>query len=303
MPDNRHSKPHPVKVPTGQLASFRRRRADLLARGEPTGYSKTVAKTWSLAFGRLEQAEPGAVGLLRLLAFCAPEAVPLRLLLQPRPGLAGSLEAQVVPVLTRLLEDPLAVNDAVAVLGRYSLVSLAADGSVSVHRLVQAVTVDHMPADLAGHWRQAAAAVIEAAIPAHTDQPETWPVCTALLPHARVALSDHSDGLARIANYLGRRGSYAAARDLQLRILEARERVLDAEHPKLGRSVSGDDSRDRQPEPALRLMGQVGPEPARDAPGKVATMISSNRRLARTFSMASSGSELAKIALHGTPSA
>ena len=34
----------------------------------------------------LQQAAPGAVGLLRLLAFCAPEAIPLRLLLQPRPG-------------------------------------------------------------------------------------------------------------------------------------------------------------------------------------------------------------------------
>ena len=63
----------------------------LLARGEPTGYSKTVATTWALAFDRLEQSAPGAVGLLRLLAFCAPEAIPLRLLLQPRPGLAGQL--------------------------------------------------------------------------------------------------------------------------------------------------------------------------------------------------------------------
>ena len=32
----------------------------------------------------------GRGGLLRLLAFCAPEAIPLRLLLQPRPGLAGA---------------------------------------------------------------------------------------------------------------------------------------------------------------------------------------------------------------------
>ena len=71
----------------GYLALFRQRRAELLARGEPAGYSKTVASTWALAFDRLQQAEPGAVGLLRLLAFCAPEAIPLRLLLQPRPGL------------------------------------------------------------------------------------------------------------------------------------------------------------------------------------------------------------------------
>ena len=75
----------------GYLASFRQRRPDLLGRGEPTGYDKTVATTWALAFETWQQAAPGAAGLLRLLAFCAPEAIPLRLLLQPRPGLAERL--------------------------------------------------------------------------------------------------------------------------------------------------------------------------------------------------------------------
>ena len=77
----------------GYLALFRQRRADMLGRGEPTGYPETVATTWSLAFEDLQQAAPGAAGLLRLLAFCAPEAIPLRLLLQPRPGLAEQLGA------------------------------------------------------------------------------------------------------------------------------------------------------------------------------------------------------------------
>ena len=75
----------------GYLASFRRRRTEMLARGEPTGHSKTVATTWRLAFEHLQQAAPGAVGLLRLLANCASEAIPLPLLLQPRPGLGTGL--------------------------------------------------------------------------------------------------------------------------------------------------------------------------------------------------------------------
>ena len=193
----------------GYLALFRQRRADLLARGEPTGYGKTVASTWALAFDRLQQTAPGAVGLLRLLAFCAPEAIPLRLLLQPRPGLAERLGDEVAPVLAPLLEDPLAAGDAIAALRRYSLVTPAADGSVSVHRLVQAVTADQMPAELARQWRQAAAALIEAAIPGDTELPGTWPMCAALLPHAQAALADDSDGMARIANYLGSSGGYA----------------------------------------------------------------------------------------------
>ena len=216
---------------TGYLDSFRQRRPEMLARGEPTGYRSTVAATWSLAFGRLEQSAPGAAGLLRLLACCAPEAVPLRLLLQPREGLANRLGQDVAPVLVPLLEDQLATGDAIAALRRYSLISPPADGSVSVHGLVQVVTFNQIPAEHRRQWRQAAAALIEAAIPADTKSPSTWPVCATLLPHAQKALADHSVGMARIASYLGHSGSHAAARNLQSKIAEACARVHGPEHP------------------------------------------------------------------------
>jgi len=215
------------------LALFGQRRPDLLGRGEPAGYPGTVATTWRVAFQDVQQAAPGAAGLLRLLAFCAPEAVPLRLLLQPRPGLAGRLSPEVAPVLGPLLADPLAAGDAIAVLRRYSLISPPADGSVSVHRLVQAVTADQMPAELAAAWRQAAAALIQAAIPADVALPGTWPACAALLPHAQAALDLTSDGLWQIARYLGYSGSYPAARDLFRMVADAHTEndAYGPEHP------------------------------------------------------------------------
>jgi hypothetical protein len=118
--------------PAEYLARFRARRAALLARGEPLGCSKTVASTWSVALGQLERFAPLAVGLLRLLACCAPEAVPLPLLLRPHPGLSGQLAVGVAPALVSLLEDPLEVHDAIGALRQYSLVTLAGDDSVSV---------------------------------------------------------------------------------------------------------------------------------------------------------------------------
>jgi Tetratricopeptide repeat len=205
----------------GYLASFRRRRTDLLGRGEPTGYPQTVATTWKLAFGDLQRVAPGAAGLLRLLAFCAPEVIPLRLLLQPRPELAGRLGDEVAPALVPLLEDPLAAGDAIAALRRYSLISPPADGSVSVHRLVQAVTTDQMPAELGSQWRQAAAALIEEAIPDDPELPANWPVYAALLPHAQAVLDLTSDGMGQIAQYVGYSGSYPAARDLYGLIADA----------------------------------------------------------------------------------
>ena len=113
----------------------------MLGRGEPTGYPRTVATTWTLAFGDLPQAAAGRGRPLRLLAFCAPEAIPLRLLLQPRPGLAGRLGEEVAPVLAPLVEDKLAAGDAIAALRRYSLdypgprrVGVGAPAGPSCHR-------------------------------------------------------------------------------------------------------------------------------------------------------------------------
>jgi hypothetical protein len=216
--------------PAEYLAQFRARRAALLARGEPLGYSKTVASTWSVALGQLEQSAPLTVGLLRLLACCAPEAVPLHLLLRPRPGLPWPFTADVEAALAPLLLDPLAVHDAIGALRQYSLVTLAGEDSVLVHRLVQAVTFDQMPANLAGQWRQAAAALIGAAIPADASTPETWPACAALLPHALAALAPDGDAMGRIASYLGLSGSFAAARDLWGTVAGARDQVLGPGH-------------------------------------------------------------------------
>ena len=215
----------------GYLALFRQRRVAMLARGEPTGSSQTVATTWSLAFEHVQEAEPTAVGLLQLLANFAPEAIPLSLLLQPRPGLGDELGLGIAPVLVPLLEDPLAAKDAIAALRRHSLISAPADGAVSVHRLVQAVTIAQMRAELATAWRRAAAVVIEAALPADPRSPDVWHAFALLLPHAQAALADDSNGMWKVADYLGHSGNYPAARDLQQRALQARVQVCGPEHP------------------------------------------------------------------------
>ena len=223
----------------GYLALLQLRRSDMLARGEPTGYRKTVATTWALAFDRLLQTSPEGVGLLRLIAFYASEAIPLRLLLHPIAGLGGQLDQQVSRPLIRLLGDALVARDAIAALRRYALVTPAGEGSVSLHRLVQAVTVDQMSESLASGWRRAAAATVEAALPANPKLPSTWPAFAALLPHAQAALAPHAAGLARVADYLGRSGSYLAARELYQKLADAQRQQLGAEDPGTLSSLNG----------------------------------------------------------------
>ena len=211
------------------LALFRQRRADLLARGEIAGHDKQVSTTFALAFDQLRHTSLQAIGLLRLLAWCAPETIPLDLLLQPRPELAGTLDPEVAPLLLPLLEDRLASDGAVAALRRYSLISPPVEGSVSVHRLVQAVA--QLPAGQASAWRQAARSLTGAALPADTARRGTWPIWAALLPHVQATHPADSGAMARVASFLGDSGNYTAARVLQQQIAEAREGVLGAEHP------------------------------------------------------------------------
>jgi hypothetical protein len=216
----------------GYLSLFQDREADLLARGETAAHPADLATTLGLALSRLGEENPSAVGLLRLLSCLAPEPVPLDVLLSDAQ-VADELAADVVATIGRLLGDPVAAGDAIAALRRYSLVTLAGDGLVLVHRLVQAITLSQASAEAAGRWEQAATALVEAAVPADARQATTWPMFAVLVPHARAVLDLTSRGMSRIVQYLGYSGSYRAARDLFQLIADA-YRENDAygpEHP------------------------------------------------------------------------
>jgi hypothetical protein len=215
------------------LPLFRDRQADLLARGEASGHPTDVAATVGLALSRLAGQAPAAAGLVRVLAFLAPEPVPLALLLAHKQA-AGLLGPEAAAEVGPLLGDPIAAGDAITALRRYSLVSPGGDGLVLVHRLVQAITRAQLHAEAAGHWGKAAAALVDAAVPADPEPPAAWRVCAMLLPHARAVLDLTSGGMWQIAWYLGFSGSYPAARDLWQLIADA-YRDGDAygpEHPE-----------------------------------------------------------------------
>jgi hypothetical protein len=214
------------------LRIFRLRRADLLGRGTPSAHAASVVATLALALSRLEPEAREAAGLLRLLACLAPEPVPLALLLA-LPSVPTGLDPDVASVLGPLTGDPVAFGDAVEALRRYSLVTLAGVGMVIVHRLVQNVIRDQMPPDRAAAWKQAAASLVEAAIPpgGSAEDPKLWSTFASLLPHAQTVLADDSWGRFQIAHYLGHSGNYRAARDITLTVAEATDRSLGADHP------------------------------------------------------------------------
>ena len=161
---------HSVVDLAGYLALYRSRRGELHGEGHAPDYPDTVATTWQLAF---DQLSASARAVLNLLAWYAPYAIPLdRLLSNDIDHLA--LPEPVDRLLRPLLVDELHQHRAVTELAAYGLLTRGGSpgpvtvlpGSVTVHRLVQAVTADHLTSgNEHRRWIDAAAALLDTACP------------------------------------------------------------------------------------------------------------------------------------------
>jgi DNA-binding SARP family transcriptional activator len=144
----------------GYLALYRNRRAELHQQGHAPDYPDTVATTWQLAF---DQLTAPAQALLNVLAWYAPDTIPLdRLLTCDTDRL--TLPQPADHLLRPLLSDALHRHRAITELISYGLLSrIGPGGSVTVHRLVQAVTADRLSAeDHHRTWLETAANLLDA---------------------------------------------------------------------------------------------------------------------------------------------
>jgi tetratricopeptide (TPR) repeat protein len=217
--------------PAHYLGLYREHGAELLALGEPLTTEQTVATTWQVAFDRL-RATPGAPELLGLCAFLAPDGIPRAMLGE---------HAEVLPEpLGTIVGRPLAFDQAVGALGRYSLLRVTVD-SLTVHRLVQTVVRAGLHHEDQRQWATAAFRLLGSAFPYPSNEVATWPACAALLPHA-LAVIDYAEGieveaeaaallLNEAGQYLESRGQYRQALVLQEQALAGFRRVLGDDHP------------------------------------------------------------------------
>src|SRR5262249_49796187 len=106
------------------------RLAQLLPEGRPRDYPNSVATTWSLSFGRIEQESAAAAAVLRICACMAPEGIPLRLLRATARYLLGESAAA--------MADEVGLDKAIMPLHRYAMVVRQGE-TLRIHRLVQAV--------------------------------------------------------------------------------------------------------------------------------------------------------------------
>ena len=204
------------------LALLHQQSPELFTEGHLADHEMTIGSTWRVSVDRLAQRSPAAVALFRLAAFLGADAIPLARL-APAPVMPAEL--------AEALGSPFQRNRATAAQGEYSLAETA-DGLLSVHRMVQAVTRAELDGD-EPRWASLALASIATAFPGNVSEPETWDDCESLLAHA-LACAGHTGRLHldsavtvplldRVARYLlarGRLDSAAATMDQALALAE-----------------------------------------------------------------------------------
>jgi len=203
----------------------------------PLDYPDSVAATWSLAMDNVNKESPEAADLLNLCAFLAPDGISLEML-------SGGAEHLPEP-LANTTTDILAMNRAIKVLRRYSLVRVTGN-ALSVHRLVQAVIRDRIEENDKKVWVEAAVHILCDAFPIKSDDPEsidmqTWLDCSCLLPHAlsasrhaeilEVAPGLSSNLLNQAGSYLRERADLYEAKEMHERALKIAEAFYDKNHP------------------------------------------------------------------------
>jgi tetratricopeptide (TPR) repeat protein/transcriptional regulator with XRE-family HTH domain len=208
---------------------------------ESTDHPLSVTATFALALAQVEQADPAAADLLRFCAFLHPDAVPEDLFTAAAPELGN--------VLQRLAADPLALDMAIGVLRRFSLLSRHTETkTLAVHRMVQAVLRDRMGEEMQRSWAERVVRAVNLAFP-ESEGPSTWTQCQRYLPHALACLNliDQwqipSEAATRLLYkagiYLVEGGRCEQAEPLLLQAHHLRVQGVGLDHPECATSLNG----------------------------------------------------------------
>jgi Tfp pilus assembly protein PilF len=157
----------------------------------PINYPATVATTWSLSIDRIKKENTDSADLLNLCAFFAPEKIP-------------------TSILKKQIKDDLRFAEMIKILKKYSLIEATAE-KISVHRLVQLVTRDHLSKKERQKWISRGILLLNDVFVFHPDYPETWSESSRIAPHAISATAFAEEDFVEMewtAQLVGNLGTY-----------------------------------------------------------------------------------------------
>lgn len=221
------------------LDRFNTRHKDFWNDGEGSiDHEQSVAATFELSIEEIVKIEPLAGVVLKLCAVVAPDEIPRKLISTCGKYLSNQDG--------KCLQDDIVRDDAIGALNTYSLI-LAEPETLSVHQLVQVVTVDQMPREVS-FYRKAVVKAINELFPDDVyNNPDCWTQCRALLPHAQAVVStiendedvwkEIAQVLSRMGLYLLGRAVYKEAEELLHRAFKIRKQRLGNNNPEVAYSM------------------------------------------------------------------
>ena len=174
----RGSWPRPAWPPHRTWNCWAVRAGQLLGRGAPGTYPKSLAAATELIADRLASEDPAAAELASICAFLAPAPIPEELV----TGAASELPRQ----LAARAADPLAWHQTLAHLARQSLARIDHRG-LQMHKLTQAILRDRLTPAEAAATRARTEVILAANNPGEPTDPATWPRWARLMPHLLAA--------------------------------------------------------------------------------------------------------------------
>ncbi|MEW2544851.1 FxSxx-COOH system tetratricopeptide repeat protein [Streptomyces sp. NPDC047002] len=217
-----------------------------VSRDFPTSFPTS----WSILLNRLRETVPEAVTLLRLCAFFAPGAIPVRLV--------RDLPAQELPESLRgLVTNSVSWAAAINKLRQYAVVRAAGVGdreihetmpeaggavpgdTLYMHRLVHQIIRQDMPADDHDELIEVVRRALAAADPGQPTDSRMWPEYAEIAPHLRWAdvLQTTSPAMHVLVlnclQYMLHSGEYQAGLTLGSRAMKAWKEQLGDTHPRI----------------------------------------------------------------------
>jgi serine/threonine protein kinase/tetratricopeptide (TPR) repeat protein len=141
----------------------------------------SVAGTFAALFEKVEKISPTAMELFRFCAFLHSEGIPEELIVRGASELGPTLQC--------VATDPLSLDETIATLRRFSLVSRHADTSMlSVHSLVQIVLQNRMHKQERLMWAERTVRAVNRVLPDISDF-SAWQRCQLYMPHVQKCVS------------------------------------------------------------------------------------------------------------------
>lgn len=197
-------------------------------------YPDSVVLSYELSLRQVREASPEAADLLNLCAFLSPDDIPLGLLA------CGSVFVPAWLVLT--LSEPASLQSAASMLARYNVVRFNGE-SISLHRLVAALSRDRLQPEDRRTWATAALRLAASAFEFDGDDAHTWHRCAPVLPHvlAATAVTEAAEIepaataclLDDAGQYLLKLAQFAQARPLFERALGLQRMIYGPNHPSV----------------------------------------------------------------------